>query len=56
VAVGCAPSCSSHRSLAFVGFAAGVGAARAVEEVAPVKVGLKWPNDLMIGERKLGGV
>lgn len=39
-----------------VGFAAGVGAARAVEEVAPVKVGLKWPNDLMIGERKLGGV
>jgi BirA family biotin operon repressor/biotin-[acetyl-CoA-carboxylase] ligase len=27
-----------------------------VEEVAPVKVGLKWPNDLMIGERKLGGV
>ncbi len=39
-----------------VGFAAGVGAARAVEEIAHVTVGLKWPNDLMIGERKLGGV
>lgn len=39
-----------------VGFAAGVGAARAVEEIAPVRVGLKWPNDLMIGEQKLGGV
>lgn len=41
---------------ALVGFAAGVGAARAVEEIAPVRVGLKWPNDLMIGEQKLGGV
>lgn len=39
-----------------VGFAAGVGAARAVEEIAHVQVGLKWPNDLMIGEQKLGGV
>ena len=39
-----------------VGFAAGVGAARAVEEIAHIRVGLKWPNDLMVGERKLGGV
>ena len=39
-----------------VGFAAGIGAARAVEEIAHVRVGLKWPNDLMIDERKLGGV
>ncbi len=39
-----------------VGFAAGVGTARAVEEIAQVRVGLKWPNDLMIGEQKLGGV
>ena len=39
-----------------VGLAAGVGAARAVEEIAPVRVGLKWPNDLMIDEQKLGGV
>ncbi|HVH30738.1 MAG TPA: biotin--[acetyl-CoA-carboxylase] ligase, partial [bacterium] len=39
-----------------VGFAVGVGAARAVEEIAPVRVGLKWPNDLMIDEQKLGGV
>ncbi len=39
-----------------VGFAAGVGAAGAVEEIAHVRVGLKWPNDLMLGEQKLGGV
>ncbi len=39
-----------------VGFAASVGAARAVEEIAHVRVGLKWPNDLMVGEQKLGGV
>jgi BirA family biotin operon repressor/biotin-[acetyl-CoA-carboxylase] ligase len=39
-----------------VGFAAAVGAAGAVEEIAPIRVGLKWPNDLIIGEQKLGGV
>jgi BirA family biotin operon repressor/biotin-[acetyl-CoA-carboxylase] ligase len=39
-----------------VGFAASVGAARAVDEIAQARVGLKWPNDLMVGERKLGGV
>ncbi len=39
-----------------VGFAASVGAAWAVQEIAHVRVGFKWPNDLMIGERKLGGV
>jgi BirA family transcriptional regulator, biotin operon repressor / biotin---[acetyl-CoA-carboxylase] ligase len=39
-----------------IGFAAGVGAARAVEEIAPVRVGLKWPNDVMIDEKKIGGV
>ena len=39
-----------------VGFAAGVGAAWAVEEIVHVRVGLKWPNDLMLGGQKLGGV
>jgi BirA family biotin operon repressor/biotin-[acetyl-CoA-carboxylase] ligase len=35
---------------------AGVGAARAVSRVADIEVTLKWPNDLMVGDRKLGGI
>lgn len=33
-----------------------VAAAIACERVAGVEVGLKWPNDLLIGESKLGGI
>lgn len=35
---------------------AGLAAATAVRRVAAVDVRLKWPNDLLIGERKLAGV
>ena len=36
---------------------AGLGAARAAERTAVgVRVELKWPNDLIINDRKLGGV
>jgi BirA family biotin operon repressor/biotin-[acetyl-CoA-carboxylase] ligase len=35
----------------------GLAVAEAVEGVAPeVRVSLKWPNDLQVGPRKLGGV
>jgi BirA family biotin operon repressor/biotin-[acetyl-CoA-carboxylase] ligase len=34
----------------------GVGLASALRRVADVDVGLKWPNDLMIGDRKLAGI
>jgi BirA family biotin operon repressor/biotin-[acetyl-CoA-carboxylase] ligase len=35
----------------------GLAVARAVESVVPAqRLGIKWPNDLMLGERKLGGV
>jgi BirA family transcriptional regulator, biotin operon repressor / biotin---[acetyl-CoA-carboxylase] ligase len=34
----------------------GVGVARGIAGVADVEVGLKWPNDLMVGDRKLGGI
>ncbi|RJL33568.1 biotin--[acetyl-CoA-carboxylase] ligase [Bailinhaonella thermotolerans] len=34
----------------------GVASASAVRRLAEVDVRLKWPNDLMIGERKLAGV
>ena len=43
--------------LALVPLAAGAALADAVEEVLPgVRVGLKWPNDLQVEGRKLGGV
>ncbi|MEQ1858286.1 MAG: biotin--[acetyl-CoA-carboxylase] ligase, partial [Longimicrobiales bacterium] len=35
----------------------GLAVAEGVERAAPdVRVGLKWPNDLQVGPRKLGGV
>jgi BirA family biotin operon repressor/biotin-[acetyl-CoA-carboxylase] ligase len=34
----------------------GLAAAEAVETLAPVSVGLKWPNDLVIEGRKVGGI
>jgi BirA family biotin operon repressor/biotin-[acetyl-CoA-carboxylase] ligase len=34
----------------------GVGVARALRDIAGVAAGLKWPNDVMIGERKLAGI
>jgi BirA family biotin operon repressor/biotin-[acetyl-CoA-carboxylase] ligase len=35
----------------------GLAVALAIESVAPgQRLGLKWPNDLMLGDRKLGGV
>ncbi len=38
-----------------LGLVAGLAIAEAVEETAGVKAGLKWPNDLMVGGKKLGG-
>ncbi|MBI4575594.1 MAG: biotin--[acetyl-CoA-carboxylase] ligase [Planctomycetes bacterium] len=35
---------------------AGLAAAEAVEAVAGLRAGLKWPNDLVAGGRKLGGL
>ncbi len=44
-------------ALALLPMAAGVVLAEAVESLVPgVAVGLKWPNDLQVGGRKLGGV
>lgn len=37
-------------------FVAGVAAAEAVRSVAHVDAALKWPNDLLVGSRKLGGI
>ena len=36
--------------------AVGVAARRALNRVAGLTIGLKWPNDLVFAERKLGGI
>lgn len=36
--------------------AVGVAVLRALSTLGAAEVGLKWPNDLMVGEKKLGGV
>jgi len=44
-------------SLAFrVNVAAAVAVARALEALYGLGVGIKWPNDLMVGERKVCGI
>jgi BirA family biotin operon repressor/biotin-[acetyl-CoA-carboxylase] ligase len=42
--------------LMLVTMAAGVALAEAVEQVAGFTATLKWPNDLVVGERKLAGL
>jgi BirA family transcriptional regulator, biotin operon repressor / biotin---[acetyl-CoA-carboxylase] ligase len=44
------------RELGALGLVVGVCALRALEAFAARNVGLKWPNDLVSDERKLGGV
>jgi BirA family biotin operon repressor/biotin-[acetyl-CoA-carboxylase] ligase len=46
----------SPRKLAGLGLAVGLAAAEAVEQRTGLAVGLKWPNDLQVKGRKLGGV
>lgn len=42
--------------VALLGYAVAVGAAVALESVTGVLVRLKWPNDLMVGAGKVGGI
>jgi BirA family transcriptional regulator, biotin operon repressor / biotin---[acetyl-CoA-carboxylase] ligase len=44
------------RSMCGLSLAAGVAVLRALEDQRICGVGLKWPNDLLWGERKLGGI
>jgi len=50
---------SPRPSVERLSLAAAVGVAEAITAVAPaldVAVGIKWPNDVMLGQRKVGGV
>jgi BirA family biotin operon repressor/biotin-[acetyl-CoA-carboxylase] ligase len=42
--------------VALLPLAAGLAAADAVRAVAGVRIDLRWPNDLLIGPRKVGGI
>lgn len=43
-------------ALPLLGLAAGVAVAEALDEVAPVGGRLKWPNDVLVGGRKVAGI
>lgn len=42
--------------LSWLPLMAALSVAEAIETVADARVAVKWPNDLLIGERKLGGI
>ena len=44
------------RATALLTLAAGVALAEAIEDASGLRVELKWPNDLYIGRRKVGGI
>jgi len=50
----CPETGSEHVS--FLTLAAGVACSKTIEHVSGLPVKLKWPNDLYIGPRKLGGI
>ena len=47
---------SGDRTAALLTLAAGVALAEAVESVASLRPDIKWPNDLLVGRRKLAGI
>lgn len=44
------------RELAGLSIVAGVAAVHALRSLGAARVALKWPNDLMLGDAKLGGI
>jgi BirA family biotin operon repressor/biotin-[acetyl-CoA-carboxylase] ligase len=48
------PLAAAHLSL--LPLAAGLAAADAIHSVTGITIDLRWPNDLLIGERKTGGI
>ena len=42
--------------LSWLPLVSGLAAAEAIEQVSPIRVSVKWPNDLLISERKAGGI
>ena len=49
------PSIPAAR-LPMLALAAGLAAASAINRIAALRVDIRWPNDLLIGQRKAGGI
>jgi BirA family biotin operon repressor/biotin-[acetyl-CoA-carboxylase] ligase len=45
-----------RRAMRLLTLAAGVALVEAIEQAAGLTIDLKWPNDLYVGRRKLGGI
>jgi BirA family transcriptional regulator, biotin operon repressor / biotin---[acetyl-CoA-carboxylase] ligase len=45
-----------HARMALLPLAAGLAAASAIKETTGLPIDLRWPNDLLIGPRKTGGI
>jgi BirA family biotin operon repressor/biotin-[acetyl-CoA-carboxylase] ligase len=45
-----------ERAVALLTLAAGVALAEAIERVTALRADIKWPNDLLVGRRKLAGI
>jgi BirA family biotin operon repressor/biotin-[acetyl-CoA-carboxylase] ligase len=56
VSVVLTPATDPQRATMLVTMMAGVALAEAIESSTGVRVTLKWPNDLFIGQRKVGGI
>ncbi len=49
------PELMAHDAVRLTAYAA-VAAARAIEALTPLKTGIKWVNDIYVGEKKLAGI
>jgi BirA family biotin operon repressor/biotin-[acetyl-CoA-carboxylase] ligase len=53
---GIGPECALAEWLSWVPLTSALAAAEAVQTVTSLSVSLKWPNDLLLHERKVGGI
>ncbi len=49
------PECLT-KWLSWLPLVSALAAAEAIEQVSPIRISVKWPNDLLISERKAGGI
>lgn len=50
------PLCGKETHIPFLTLLCGLAASEAIQELGGLETEIKWPNDIMIGEKKLGGI
>lgn len=50
------PLLGNERNIPFITLLAGLAASRAIEELTGIKTQIKWPNDIYLNGKKLGGI